>query len=153
MNFSRSTALLVGGLVLGQATQGSAQLKPSRSDSAELEQHLSFLYAFFFVVKGCHEASEKLALPEYKPSLRTDTARKIVRSAEVASAEVGLDTETIWRKAAPIGEMTAVALKKNTPDNLDKCSRSGEMFRTIASRLQMSLTKVGSRRTILEKDF
>ena len=116
------------------------------------EGHLEFLYAVYFAVKGCTEASTELAKDEYRPSVNVDEARATVMQAEAASRKVGLDIERAWQIASPVGQITAESLKADTPVNLDRCQRTGRYFNNIVSQLQHALADLGSQDSIL-RDF
>lgn len=117
------------------------------------EGHLKFLYAMYFAVKGCTEAAHELSKPELLPSVSLDEVRRITGHADAAAREVGVDVDRAWIEASPIGQATGEALKKDTPDNLQKCRQTGTFVRSILAQLQLSLTGLGSHRSIIEKDF
>jgi len=119
----------------------------------EAEGHLKFLYAVYFAIKGCTEASVELAREEYRPSVNLDEARATVMRAEAASRKVGLDVDGAWQQASPIGQITAESLKADTPVNLDRCRRTGRYFKNIVSQLQLALTELGSQEAIFQRDF
>lgn len=117
------------------------------------EGHLKFLYAVYFAIKGCTEASAQLGKDEYRPSVNLDEARATVMRAEAAGRQVGLDLAGAWRQASPVGQITAESLKADTPVNLDRCKRTGRYFRSIVSQLQLALNELGSQESILQRDF
>lgn len=117
------------------------------------EGHLKFLYAMYFAVKGCTEAARELSKPELMPPVSLDEVRRITASADAAAREVGVDVDHAWIVASPIGQAAGEALKKDTPDNRQKCHQTGSFVRSITAQLQISLSGLGSRRSIIEKDF
>ncbi len=151
---------ILGGIEALQSSQaannsGSAaeeRLDPSRAREAA-EEHLKFLYTSYFTIRGCTEASATLNNPEYKPSLDLEDAREIMRSVEMAGKEVGVDVDTAWAVASPIGEVVANTLKRDLPGNLEKCKLSGRYFRLILTRFQAAIHQLGSKRSLLKKDF
>lgn len=127
---------------------------PKRIEVARVaEEHLKFLYTMYFAVRGCTEASELHGRPEYRPTVTVEDARRIMATVEFAAREVGLRVEEAWREASPIGQTTAEGLKTDSPGSLDKCRQSGRLFRLVLSRLQVTLTELGSKRELIEKDF
>jgi hypothetical protein len=120
---------------------------------ADAERHLRFLYSFYFIVKGCNEVSAILDNNEYKSELTTAAAQKIMKDADKAAQEVGVDIESAWRVAAPAGEMAAAALKFERPENAQMCARSGHMFKTVVIWLQQSLNTLGSRKNLIQRDY
>lgn len=139
-----------------QDEQPADPSRPGRTSEQrrrEAEGHLQNLYTFYFAVKGCAEASEELGKPEYKPSISLDDARRTMTAADSAAKSAGLDTASIWAKAAPLGELTAAGLESDTPGNLGNCRRSTRLFRIIVSRFQTAVAALGFSGTLIEKDF
>lgn len=116
-------------------------------------EHLRYLYTMYLAIRGCTEASQELSRPDYLPSVRLEDARRTMTTVDLAAREAGLDVDGAWAEAAPVGETTAQALKSDAPDHLDKCQRTGRLFRLVLSRLQVTLAQLGSRRPLIEKDF
>jgi hypothetical protein len=131
--------------------QGESHENPDLTAAAE--EHLKFLYASYFTVKGCTEASIEFAKKEFLPTVSLDEARETMREVEEAAKEMGLDVEGAWITASPIGETTAAALKKDTDGNLQRCKLAGRYFRLILARFQAAITGLGSKRSVIRKDF
>lgn len=117
------------------------------------EGHLKFLYAMYFAVKGCTEAAREFSKPDFLPPVSLDEVRRLTATADAAAREVGVDVDRAWIVASPIGQATGEALKKDTPENLKKCRQTGTFVRSVLAQLQLSLTGLGSKRSIIEKDF
>lgn len=117
------------------------------------EGDLKFLYTMYFAIKGCTTAAHDFSKPEFLPSVNLEEVRRITANADAAAREVGIDVDGAWLIASPVGQATAEALQKDTPDNLAKCKLTGTFVRSIVARIQMSLVKLGSKRSIIEKDF
>ena len=73
--------------------------------------------------------------------------------ADAAARDAGLDVDAAWIQAAPIGRTAANALKVDKPGNAEKCRDVGPAFGSLLYRLQAALRKLGSTRTLIEKDF
>lgn len=146
---------------VGEAKAASSttapQAGPDGGDPARqklvAEGHLKFLYAMYFAVKGCTEAAREFSKPEFLPPVSLEEVRRITSNADAAAREVGVDVDRAWIVASPIGQATGEALKKDTPENLRKCRQTGTFVRSAMAQLQISLTGLGSHRSIIEKDF
>lgn len=148
----------IGNVDTGRAASASSPQMTLPSDDMPkqrmvAEGHLKFLYTMYFAVKGCTEAAQELSKPEFMPPVSLDEVRRITANADAAAREAGVDVDHAWIMASPIGQATGEALKKDTPDNLRKCRQTGTFVRSILARLQLSLTGLGSHRSIIEKDF
>jgi hypothetical protein len=119
------------------------------------EQFLRHLYAVYFAVRGCTEAGLQLAKPEYLSSggVTLEDARRTMKVVDAVAKEAGLNVDRIWADVAPLGLITAEALKKEPPDHTKECRAIGGVFRVDLGNLQNALTSLGSRRTLIEKDF
>ncbi len=80
-------------------------------------------------------------------------AERILKDADKAAKEVGADIDDTWRRSAPMGRMAEADLKISRPQNAQICARSGDMFTTIVSWLQMSLNRLGSKASLVPRDF
>ena len=151
-------ALAVQGLLAGAAfdTAGISQpLDPGRQKEARdaAEQFLRHLYAVYFAVRGCSEASLQFGKPEYLSSVTLEEARRTMKVVDAAAKEAGLDVERIWVEVALLGVITAEALKVDRPDNAQKCREIGNVFRVDLGNLQNVVSKLGAKRPLIEKDF
>lgn len=120
---------------------------------AAAEEHLKFLYSMYFAVRGCAEAVEQHGNADYRPTVSLADARGVMAKVDAAAKEVGVDIEKAWLEASPVGEITAQSLKEQSPGNLEKCRSSGRYFRLVLSRLQTALTGLGSKHSIIERDY
>ena len=153
-----AAALAVQGLPAGAAFEPPAisqPLDPGRQKDARdaAEQFLRHLYAVYFAVRGCSEASLQFGKPEYLSNVTLDEARRTMRVVDAAAKEVGLDVDRIWIEVAPLGLITAEALKVDRPDNAQKCREIGSVFRVDLGNLQNVVSKLGTKRPLIEKDF
>lgn len=107
----------------------------------------------YLAIRGCTEASLQFGRPEYLSSVTLLDARRIMGVVEAAAKEAGLDVDRIWADVARLGVVTAESLKTETPDRTDECRKIGSVFRVDLGNLQNALTKLGSKRAVIEKDF
>lgn len=133
----------------------SGPLDPARQKDARqaAERFLRHLYAVYFVIRGCSEASLRMGKPEYLSDVSPDEARRTMKLVDAAAKEVGLEVDRIWIEAAPLGLITAESLKVDDPDNARKCREIGSVFRVDLGNLQNVVSKLGTKRPLIEKDF
>lgn len=115
--------------------------------------YLRHLYAVYLAIRACTEASLEHGEPERLPTLSLADARRSIRVAENAARDAGLDVDRIWREVAPVGVITGEALKENSARDIARCGQLGGVFRIDLGNLQNALTKLGSQRSVIEKDF
>ncbi|WP_348841904.1 hypothetical protein [Xanthobacter sp. KR7-65] len=115
--------------------------------------HLKFMYGMYFAIRGCSEAYNAQAEPNFKPTITLAEAQQVLRAADAAARSVGIDVDKAWLEMSSIGQAAGEALKMKTDDNYKKCQQSGMFFRTITSRLQMTIRKLDGNIHIIEKDY
>lgn len=115
--------------------------------------HLKFMYGMYFAIRGCSEAYNAQAEPNFKPKITLAEAQQVLRAADAAARSVGIDVDKAWLEMSSIGQAAGEALKMKTDDNYKKCQQSGMFFRTITSRLQMTIRKLDGNIHIIEKDY
>mgnify|MGYP000553570344 CR=1 FL=1 len=76
-----------------------------------------------------------------------------MKVVDATASKAGLDVDRIWVEVAPVGLITAEALKVDRPDNIQKCREIGSVFRMDLANLQNVVSKLGARRPLIEKDF
>ncbi len=135
------------------AAPGATATVERNSIQQQAEEHLKFLYTSYFTIRGCTEASVELGKQELQTRVSLDEARSTMQAVEQAAKEVGLDIDAAWRAASPVGQITAESLKKDTPENLERCRSASHYFRLILSRFQLAIAQLGSKRSLIKKDF
>ncbi len=133
-----------------------ARVSPRASDPTAREAadaYLRQIYAVYFSIRGCTEASLAHRKAEFLPSVSLDEARRTMRNVDSAAKEVGIDTDRIWAAVGPVGVITAEALKADTAENIANCALVGGVFRIDLGNLQNVLHALGSTRALIEKDF
>ncbi|MGR7997914.1 hypothetical protein [Xanthobacter sp. ZOL 2024] len=115
--------------------------------------HLKFLYAMYFAIRGCTEAADEQSEPKFKPTVSLAEAQRILRAADVSARSVGIDVDQAWLEMSSIGQAAGEALKQKDENNFQKCHQSGMFFRTITSKLQMTIIQLKGSIPLIEKDF
>ena len=115
--------------------------------------HLKFMYGMYFAIRGCLEAYNDQSEPNFKPTVTLSEAQQVLRAADAAARSVGIDVDKAWLEMSSIGQAAGEALKIKTDDNFKKCQQSGMFFRTVTSRLQMTIRKLDGTIPIIRKDF
>ena len=155
-------AIIVAALPVGKAAAAGGLDPPGLTSSPRTErlggreaaaEFLRHLYAVYLGIRGCTEASLELGKPEFLPSVTLLDARRAMTAVDAAAKGAGLDVDGIWTEVAPLGVVTAEALKEDSPDHLANCRRIGAVFRIDLANLQNTLSKLGEARPLIEKDF
>ena len=118
------------------------------------ERYLRHLYAVYLSVRACEQTSGKENKPELMPSVSLEEARRIMRLVEAASTELRIDVDRVWAEISPVGLITAESLRTQSLNTqAELCGQIGGVFRIDLGNLQNVLTHLGSKRSIIEKDF
>ena len=125
----------------------------SERQRAAVVVYLRHIYSIYYGIRSCTEISDQQQDRHYLPLLQLDEARKRLRLIDKAVGEVGLDAGHIWREAAPVAEMTGEMLKNDPPKHLPYCQRMASLFRMDADNLEVILTALGAKTTLVPKDF
>lgn len=152
--------LLVSALLLAAAAEGTAMAatEPGAAASptelrAQATEHLKFLYAMYFAIRGCTEAAEEQGEPRFRPTVSYAEAQSVLRAADEAARAVGVDVDAAWLEMSAVGQAAGEALKTRGDGNFQKCQQSGMFFRTITSRLQMTIRSINGTIPIIRRDY
>ena len=133
---------------------GGQTTNPTPADlRAQAFGHLKFLYGMYFAIRGCTEAYQEQSEPNFKPTVSLSEAQNVLRAADASSRAVGVDVDRAWFEMSSIGQAAGEALKYKSDENFSKCKQSGMFFRTITSRLQMTIKSLNGYIPLIEKDY
>lgn len=140
---------------VGERPSSSMPLASAEQGGAReaAERLLKHMYAVYLGIRGCTEAAMQLGKPEHMPAISLDDARRTMRAVDLAAREAGLDIDRLWSEIAPLGVVTAEALKGGTVANLEQCRTIGSVFRIDLANFQNVIGGLGSSRPLIEKDF
>ncbi|MFG1316154.1 hypothetical protein [Xanthobacter autotrophicus] len=133
---------------------GNQSNAPAPADlRAQAASHLKFLYGMYFAIRACTEAHQEQSELGFKPTVSLSEAQSVLRAADASARSVGVDVDRAWLEMSSIGQAAGEALKLKSDDNFKKCQQSGMFFRTITSRLQMTIDKLDGIIPLIKKDF
>lgn len=139
----------------GESLNSARPLAVAGQDSAReaAEQLLKHMYAVYLGLRGCTEAALQLGKPEYAPTISLDDVRRTMRAVDSAAKEAGLDIDRLWSEIAPLGLVTAEALKSGSGAHVEQCRSIAGVFRIDLGNFQSVLGQLGTKRPLIEKDF
>jgi hypothetical protein len=131
----------------------SAALDEHARRIAGVDTYLKHIYAVYLGLRACSELSVERKDQSFQPSVALEEARRVLKSIDAATAEVGVRSEEIWASIAPQATVTAEALKADPSKHVEFCQRMGGLFRVDSSNLQSILTTLGAKTPLIQKDY
>ena len=120
---------------------------------AAADTYLKHIYAVYLGLRACSELTAERKDQSFQPSVPLEEARRVLKSIDAATAEVGVRSDEIWASIAPQATVTAEALKADPSKHVEFCQRMGGLFRVDSSNLQSVLTALGAKTPLIQKDY
>ena len=151
----------------GSSHANTDQVEPSSSSGAGVPdeaisdtegrnagtQILRHIYAVYLSLRTCSNLAVEPGKAGYTPSVTLEEARRALQSIDGAAKSAGIDVAQIWSDIAPLGLVTAEALRTDNPEHLAACRVIGGVFHTDEANLQVILRKLGKPVELIQKDY